>query len=85
MDNVSPVNKRFYFLDVVGHLVQLSFTTIPVKTVSSAYLSVVLLLCVALQSDVYNEKRKGDKTVPWGVPVLVTITSDAIDGFDLTN
>ena len=28
-------------------------------------------------------KRKGDTTVPWGAPVLVTITLDATEGFNL--
>ena len=64
---------------------QSPFTTVPVKTVSSAHLSIVNLLCVALQSDVYNEKIKDNKTVPWGAPVLVTFTSDVIEGFNLTN
>ena len=42
------------------------------------------LLCVALQLDVYSEKRKGDKTVPWDAPVLVIITSDNVEGLNLT-
>ena len=50
-----------------------------------AYLSIGQLLCVALQSDVYNEMRKSDKIVPWGAPALVTITWDAIKGFNLTD
>ena len=33
----------------------------------------------------YNcgEKRKGDRTVPWGAPVLVIITSDNVEGLNL--
>ena len=67
-------------------LIKLSFRLIPVKTVSSAYLSMRQLLCVALQSDVYNEKKKteDDRTVSWGAPVLVIITSDNVEGLDLT-
>ena len=42
-----------------------------------------LLLSVSSQSDLYNEKRKGDKTVPWGGPVLVIITSDDIEGLNV--
>ena len=30
------------------------------------------------------KKRKGNKTVPWGAPVLVIITSDNIEGLNLT-
>ena len=66
------------------YLIKLSFRIIPVKTVSSAYLSMKQLLCVALQSGVYSEKRKGDRTVPWGAPVLVIITSDNVEGLNLT-
>ena len=61
----------------------MSFKIVLVKTVPSAYLLMKQLLYVALQSDVYSEKRKGDRTVPWGAPVLVIITSDNVEGLNL--
>ena len=32
-----------------------------------------------LQSEVYNVKRKGARTVPWGAPVLDVIIEDAVE------
>ena len=81
MARVTPIERGHNFLCIVNRIV---IQNHPVKTVSSAYLSMKQLLCDALQSDVYSEKRKGDKTVPWDAPVLVIITSDNIKGLNLT-
>ena len=74
MVRVTPIDKGHNFLCIINKIV---------KTVSSAYLSIKQLLYVALQSDVYHEKRKGDRTVPWDAPVLVIITSDNVEGLNL--
>ena len=46
---------------------------LPIITVSSAYFKMLTLGYAAVIESVYMEKSSGDKTVPWGVPVLVII------------
>ena len=51
----------------------------PIKAVSSANLMRGHFELCDLQSDVYNVKRNGANTVPWGAHVLEEITFEVLD------
>ena len=76
MVRVTPIDKRYNFLCIVNKIV--------IQNHTRQNSVIRIFVNVALQSDVYSEKRKGGRTVPWGAPVLVIITSDNVEGLNLT-
>ena len=52
----------------------------PITVVSSANLMMVFELCLAMQSWVNREYRRGLRTHPWGAPVLRISMADVSSG-----
>ena len=85
MVRVTPIYKGHNFLCIVNKIVIQNHS----RQNSAIHIFVneeIFKCCSAVGCiiTVYSEKRKADKTVPWGAPVLVIVTSDNVEGLNLT-
>ncbi len=78
---LTPLSQGTHLLSV-GRLIVVSSLS-PITIVSSANLTMTLELCVAVQSCVYREYRRGLRTQPCGAPVLRVRGDEVVAHSDL--
>ena len=82
MVKVTPIDKGHYFLCIVHKIVIQNHSR--QNSVIRIFVNEAIITCCSAVGCIYSEKWKGHKTVPWGAPVLVLITSDNVEGLNLT-